>query len=137
MSEIDEERITPTQKAQKKRSLIRDQINIRKKVLGQEISIPFSKNRKPRLLTDIIREFSKFIEESQSSETTDINSPGSLVGRRVLHRFITDGEQKWFPGVVLSYNARTKLHEILYEEEEHCFFNLMEDIAQGDLVFDD
>ena len=54
----------------------------------------------------------------------------------MLHRFITDGEQKWFPGVVLSYNARTKLHEILYEEE-HCFFNLMEDIAQGDLVFDD
>lgn len=137
--EIDQERITPTQKAQKKRSLIRDQINIRKKVLGQKISIPFSKNRKPRSLAEIAREFSKFIEESQSSpEATASSSPDSLVGRQVLHRFNTDGEYKWFSGFVLSYNVVTKLHEIVYEEEEHCFFNLMEDIAQGDLlVFDD
>lgn len=35
----------------------------------------------------------------------------------------------------MSYNVRTNLHEIAYEEEEeHYFFNLLEDISNGDLI---
>ena len=59
----------------------------------------------------------------------------SLVGKRILHRFETDGEEQWYSGVVVSYNAVNKLFEIAYDDEEdHCFFNLLQDLAQGDLV---
>ena len=35
----------------------------------------------------------------------------------------------------MDYNAGTGLHEITYdEEEENCFFNLTQDISQGDLI---
>ena len=37
-------------------------------------------------------------------------------------------------GYVLSYNIQTHLHEVAYDQEdEHHFFNLMEDISVGDL----
>ncbi len=57
LSEIEEENISTTKKAQKKRKIIREQINIHKKVLFEKINIPFSKNRKQRALAEIIKEF--------------------------------------------------------------------------------
>ena len=44
----------------------------------------------------------------------------------------------WFAGCVVGYNAVTHLHEIAYEQEsEHSYFNLLEDITQGNIVFTD
>ena len=38
-------------------------------------------------------------------------------------------------GFIVSYNAQTHGHEIVYdEEEEHYIFDLSEDIFQGDLI---
>ena len=35
----------------------------------------------------------------------------------------------------MSYSPTSCLNEIAYEgEEEHCFFNLMEDLSKGDLT---
>ena len=35
---------------------------------------------------------------------------------------------------MVSYNAATKLHEVACDgEEEHCHFNLMEDLVENDL----
>ena len=59
----------------------------------------------------------------------------TLVGRTVMHKFEVEKEEKWFMGFIISYNPNTHLHEIAYDgEEEHCFFNLQEDLARGDLV---
>ena len=138
LSLIDEENISTAKKTQKKRTIIREQINIRRKVLGQKINVPFSCKRKQRSLSDIVKEFSAHLNDvpaaSSSTSIRDYSSE-SLVGQTVLHKFEVDGQDQWFTGFIVSYNARTNLHEIAYEEEEeHCFFNLLEDISNGDLI---
>ena len=68
------------------------------------------------------------------TKSTSVDDPASLVGRRICHKFTVDGEDEWYNGYVISYNALTHLHEIMYDgEEEQCYFNLLEDISQGDL----
>lgn len=65
-------------------------------------------------------------------------TPESLVGKQILHKFNVDGEEKWFTGCVLGYNAVTDLHEVsYYDEEENYFYNLLEDISKGDIIIDD
>lgn len=134
LSEIDEENISAAKKGQQKRALLREQINVRKKVFKQSINIPFSVRRKQRPLSDIIREFSALLQCESSTDSTRSFTSESLVGQEVVHRFEVDGEEKWFSGFIVSYNPRTHLHEIAYDgEEEHCFFNLLEDLSNGDL----
>ena len=58
LSVIEEESISNTKKTQKKFAVIREQINIRKKVLGQKVNVPFTTNGKQRSLSDIVKEFS-------------------------------------------------------------------------------
>ena len=136
LSEIENENISSTKKAQKRRKVIREQIDIRKKVLSEKINIPFSKNRKQRPVSEIVKDFMQYLNEHSSqlsSETSD-----TLVGKKILHRFETDGKEQWYAGVVVSYNAVSKLYEIAYDnEDDHCFFNLSEDISQGDLIVND
>ena len=56
------------------------------------------------------------------------HDPQSLVGREILHRFDVEGEEKWYSGHVLSYNAVTHLHEVAYDaEKEPCFLNLLDE----------
>ena len=139
LSDIEEENITSAKKAQKKRKIIREQIDIRKKVLSEKIKIPFSKNRKQRALAEIIKDFMQYLNEHSRNDSEVTADLDSLVGKKVLHRFDTqNGEEQWFSGVVVSYNAVSKLYEIAYDDEdEHCFFNLLEDMAQGDLIVTD
>ena len=59
----------------------------------------------------------------------------SLVGKKVLHKFEVNTKEQGFTGFVVSYDKQTRLHEVEYDdEEEHCFFDLLQDISQGDLV---
>ena len=138
LSEIDEESISAAKKGQKKRALLREQINVRKKVFKEGVNIPFTSKGKQRPLSDIIKEFSAHLEcegPSSAFNTTRKYTSESLVGRRVLHRFQVDNEERWFSGFIVTYNPRAHLHEIAYDgEEEHCFFNLVEDLSKGDLV---
>lgn len=139
LSEIDQENISTVKKGQKKRALLREQINVRKKVFKEVVNIPFTAKRKQRPLSDIIREFSTLLECEGSADglvnSTHSYTSESLVGRKVLHRFKVDSEERWFSGFIVSYNHRARLHEIIYDgEEEHCFFNLLEDLSKGDLV---
>lgn len=117
---------------------MREQINIRKKLLNQKINIPFSHHRKQRPLRDIIQELCNFIAKNITSSTVAGNEsdfdPASLIGRRICHKFDVDGQDQWYDGHVISYNALTRLHEIVYDgEEEYCYINLLEDISNGDL----
>ncbi len=114
LSEIDDEAISAKKKAEKKRAVIREQINIRKKVLKQSVKVPFTQKGRQRPLRDIIKELSDFIVEN-----SDIHSPDSLVGKKILHKFKVEGEEKWYSGYVVSYNTRTHLHEVLYDEEDN------------------
>ena len=58
-----------------------------------------------------------------------------LVGKQVLHKFMDEsGNEEWYSGYVVAYNSAKQLHEIAYEnEDDHCHFNLMEDLKAGDL----
>ena len=73
-------------------------------------------------------------DKAASSESSSEYSAESLVGREILHRFNVEGEEKWYAGHVVSYNAVTHLHEVAYEGEENCFFNLLEDVNNGDII---
>lgn len=138
LSEIDNEDISVSKKNRKKLAIMREQINIRKKLLNQKIDVPFSHHRKQRPLCDIILELSNFIAKYMTPSATAGNEsvvdPASLVGRRICHKFDVDGQDEWYDGHVIGYDVITHLHEIVYDgEKEHCYFNLLEDISQGDL----
>lgn len=132
IGEIDDEvGITSKKKTQKKLAIIREQVNIRKKVLKQKINVPFTHKGKQRPLQTIIKEISDFI----ANENVLLSTNSKLVGKRILHKFEVDKKEKWFTGYVVSYDAHTQLYELEYdEEEEKFFFNLEEDISQGDII---
>ena len=53
--------------------------------------------------------------------TVEANSDEAIL--HILHRFNVEGEEKWYTGYVISYNAVTCQHEIVYDgEEENVFF---------------
>lgn len=107
LSEIDDEAISAKKKGKKKLVVIREQINIRKKVLMQKVKIPFTQKGRQRPLNDIIREITDFIKNSQS-DSSNGHSPDFLVGKEVRHRFEVDGEEKWYDGYIVGYNAVTQ-----------------------------
>ena len=139
LDEIDSESISPSKRKQKKLKLLRTQVNIRKKVLKQRINISFSKTRKQRPLPEIVNDLKKFIAENPNHDPSLLTLPStdqfSLVGKEINHRFIVEsGDEQWFHGFVLSYNANTKMHELIYDgETEHQYFDLSEDISNGDV----
>ena len=134
---------TASKRIKEKYALLRTQINIRKKVLKQNIKIPFSHHGKKKPLADIIQSLTDFIKEHPElpeddcsvKQQIEISDPFSLIGKNILHKFKLDsGEDQWFRGMVLSYDSNTRTHELVYEgETEHCHFNLCRDISDGDL----
>ena len=60
LSEIDSEMITAKKKMDRKRTLLWEQINIRK-VLNQAVKIPMTQNRRQRPLREIVNELTDFI----------------------------------------------------------------------------
>ena len=141
LSKVDNEPISAANKAKKKRSLIREQIDIRKKVLQQKINIPFSKNKRQRSVTELVQELSDFIVKNpcpntqQNTESASAVTADSLVGKKVLHKFEVNTKEQWFTGFVVSYDKQTHLHEVVYDgEEEHYFFDLLQDLSEGDLL---
>lgn len=65
LSEIDSEAITAKKRMDKKHTLLREQINIRKKVLNQTIKIHMTENRRQRPLRDIINDLTDYIQENE------------------------------------------------------------------------
>lgn len=107
-------------------------MNIRKKVLKQGVNISFTKGWTQRSLPEIVNDLKKFSDPAPS--TLPSTDPFSLVGKEVNHRFIVESEEQWFHGFVLSYNTNTKMYELVYDgETEHQYFDLREDITNGDL----
>lgn len=140
LSEIDSQTLSSKKKCEMKHALIREQVNIRKKVLKQTVRLHLTHKGKKRPMRDIITDLSRVIEGNSDKAglvgSSCECSAESLVGRDIFHRFDVEGEEKWYTGHVLSYNAITLLHEVVYEDEEEncCFFNLLEDFRNGDLI---
>ena len=59
--------------------------------------------------------------------------PELLIGRRIKHRFNIDKKLVWFDGRVTKMDKDTGLFEVIYEEDEVCQFDLLEDVENGDL----
>ena len=60
-----------------------------------------------------------------------------MVGKQVKHKFKDEDacEEQWYNGTIINYNPYTKLHEVSYHgEEEHCFFNSIQNLITGDLI---
>ena len=95
LAEIDEESTSNTKKGQKKHTVIREQVNTRKRVFQQNISIPFTTNVKQRPLSIIIGEFSEYLWCDEIDNGSSSYTSKSLVGHRVLHKFEVDTSGFW------------------------------------------
>ena len=139
ISDINDEQISSAKKRIKILSLLKEQVRVREKLLHQRCNIKFSKNQKQRPLTELIKEvrnfISKYDDATATAECIQTDDPMSLVGKKVLHNFIDESDnEEWDSGYVVAYNSAKQLHEIAYEnEDDHCHFNLMEDLKAGDL----
>lgn len=136
MSKIDTEACTAVNKRSRKLAIIKTQRHIRKKVFKQNINITLTRSRKQRSVADLLQELSDFIR-THCPFSELLEKPHILVGSRIKHRFETNGERKWFGGMVVSYDPITRSHEIKYDEEEDlCSFDLSIDIVNGDFLTD-
>lgn len=138
ISDIDKEIITISKKKAKKLKLLRAQINIRRKLLKQKIQITFSHSRRQRPICEIINELTDFIDANSipPEYSVILSDPYLLVGRSISHKFEMEEtrEEKWFSGIIEEYNAATKLHKIIYDDEdEPCYFALTQDLIMENL----
>ncbi len=135
LSEIDTSNNTTSKKKAQKLSLLRTQINIRKKVLGQDIHITFSHLRKQRPLNTVIQELSDYLDRDFATRPKYVQDPSAMIGKNICHLFkINERETKWFTGTVLGYDNTTKTHKIKYDgEDDQCQFDLNIDLLSGDI----
>ena len=125
-------------------SALKTQINFRKKVLNQSHSdklvFQFSSNRRAFTVEELTENLMKLLPPLDDVQCTlsvaDISAdPELLIYRRIKHLFDCGGDQVWYKGTVLSYDASCKLFRVAYDnEEEVCSFSLLEDIISGDLI---
>ena len=137
IEEIENESCSSSKKKTKQYALLREQINIRNKLLDQDIHIVFSQARRKRPVEEIKKELAEFIESTTASVVHEVTNNGhALVGKCISHKFEVDtAEEKWYDGIIVNYDCETKIFEIKYdEEEEHCSFDLTEDAMMGDLL---
>ena len=100
-------------------------------MLKQIIQIVFSHSRERRPVSDIVEELSDSITRNSPFPGV-LQNAEALVGSRIKHRFETNDEMKWYiVGGVVSFNGRTKKHEVAYYGEKDQFFDLSIDIANS------
>ena len=66
LTELDCENISVAKNTAKKLTLLKTQVQIRKKVLNQIVPITFTCSRKNRPLSDIVQELSNFIDQNNT-----------------------------------------------------------------------
>ena len=134
---IDEDTNNRT-KMSRKKSLLRSQVQIRRKVLGQTVPIVFSTKGKQRPLNNIVNELCDFINSCTLPRECElfIQNPLSLVGKKVKHKFLEDDETPtWYLGRVLSYSSEEKTHCMKYDGEDETYdFHLTLDMILGELI---
>lgn len=142
MQRIDEKNVSATKKRSLKLSILKNQVQIRKKVLRQAIPIAFTSNRMQRPVADITRKLCDFITKNAIPSDHEfalfLEQPIALVGRRIKHRFQDECDFEkctWYIGIVIDYRDTDKTYCIKYEGEvDLCYFDLTIDFLNGDIV---
>jgi hypothetical protein len=139
VSDRDHKTTSTSKKKQEKISLLKNQINIWKKVLKRKITIPFTHSRSKRPVDVIVQELAAYIDTSElpSIVTSIAREPTSLIGKHVEHKFEHEDtrEAEWYSGCIVGYDPSTNLFEIVYDgEEDTCNFDIILDLILGDLV---
>ena len=122
---IDEKNISASKKRNKKISVLKTQVQIRRKFLGQTVPILFTSNRKQRPLTTIVTELCDFINKSTvpSECLAFLKDPIALVGKQIKQRF-QDEENSivtWYHGRVIDYCTSKKVHCVVYEGDDNQY----------------
>ena len=126
--------ITSLRKTQQKLAIVKEQITLRKKVLGQNIAIPFSEHGRERSLQDITKELFDHMQ-TYSHTNPKIEDPNDLVGKQIFQKFLCEGREKWYRGNVIRYIDMDKTHEVMFIGEDDTYkFNLMEDLLNDNLI---
>ena len=138
---IDVKAVSATRKRSLKMDILRTQVRIRKKVLGQNVPITFTSNRRQRPVADITQELCDIIAKTSipSEFAIFLEQPTTLVGKRIKQRFQDEGADPesctWYIGEVIGYRDADKTHCIHYDgEDEVCYFDLTIDFLNGDIV---
>jgi hypothetical protein len=88
LQEIDNTQISQSKKDSKKLSIIKTQVNVRKKVLGQQIKITYTHARRKRPICEILAEFHDSVAGFFLPDL--VCNPLSFVGKEVDHKFQVD-----------------------------------------------
>ena len=119
---IDRESISASKKRNKKISVLKTQVQIRRKVLSQTVPIVFTSNRKQRPLASIVTELYDFINKSTlpAECLAFLRDPIALVGRQIKQRFQDEesGIATWYCGRVIDYCTSKKIHSVVYEGDK-------------------
>ena len=136
---MDRENISASKKRNKKIEVLKTQVQIRRKVLGQTVPIVFTSNRKQRLLASIVTELCDFINKSTlpAQCLAFLEDPIALVGRQVKQRFQDEesGITTWYCGTVIDYCTSKRIHCVVYEGDDNQYhYDLAVDLVNGDLI---
>ena len=89
-------KITAARKRTKKIQVLKTQVQIRKKVLSQNVPITFTVNRRQRPLEDLAKELSDFIRVTDLGlpprYAAIIEQPMKLIGKSIKQKFLNDDE---------------------------------------------
>ena len=132
---IDNDTLLKTaQKTDKKKKVMKAQVNLRKVLLQQPIILFFSNRGKPIPLAELVGKFKSIIINNPLE--VEQQALRSLVGKKIEHRFFVKERKEvvWFKGTVLEYDEINDIYEVQYDnEDELCHFALEMDYAVGDL----
>ncbi len=80
--------------------------------MKQDIRIAFTYSKKQRPIDEII-------DDGNSSAAAILNSPSSLIGNSIQHKFTIESlEEKWYNGVIIDYNFENKTFDLVYEDDD-------------------
>ena len=135
----------PIQERSKKAKLfemIKTQIHIRTKLLGEKSKIQFTVGGKRRPISQLISELSTIIRDSsvELNCPTFASNPEVLVGHKIKHNFsdAATGKETFWDGDVTDFNSTLQEYKIQYVGEiDCCYFTLDEIVSDynvGDLI---
>ena len=106
LQKIDMKAISPAIKRSLKMDILKTQVRIRKRVLGQTVPITFTSNRRQRPVADITQELCDIIIKTAipSEFALILEQPTTLVGKKITQRFQDEDDPEsyiWYVGKVI------------------------------------
>ena len=81
---VDAENLSTQKKVAKKLTILKVQVNIRKKILKQNVHIPLSHASKKRSVSEVLRDLECFIDNNPLEHDDYFQDPATLVGKTQL-----------------------------------------------------